>query len=246
MNAFVTGGSRGIGRAIVLKFAEEGYGCAFTYIGNEEKARETVSLAREKNPEGKIAAYKLDLKDSSAAESLAEQVIDEYGDVGIIVNNAATVRNNAAAFMSDDEWNEVIATNLSGPFFVIRSFLMHLISNRFGRIINISSLAQDGCSGQANYAASKAGIIGLTRTLAREYGAKNITTNIVTVGYVQTDMTGDNLAKKLHEIWLDYCPMKRIGTAEEIAGMVHYLTTEPAAFINGEFIRIAGGLSYIP
>jgi 3-oxoacyl-[acyl-carrier protein] reductase len=246
MNVFITGGSRGIGRAIVLKFAEEGYGCAFTYVGNEEKAKETVALALEKNPETKIKAYKLDLKDSGAIETLADEVIDEYGEVGVVVNNAATVRNNAAAFMSDDEWNDVITTNLSGPFFVIRSFLMHLISNRFGRIINISSLAQDGCSGQVNYAASKSGLIGLTRTLAREYGAKNITANIVTVGYVQTDMTGDNLAKKLHEIWLDYCPMKRVGTAEEIAGMVHYLTTEPAAFINGEYIRVSGGLSYIP
>ena len=115
--------------------------------------------------------------------------------------------------------------------FLERSWLWR---DKFGRIINISSLAQDGCSGQANYAASKAGLIGLSNTIGREYGIKGITSNVVTVGYVQTDMTGDHLAEKLHEVWMKYCPMQRIGTADEIAGMVHYLTTENAGFINGE------------
>ncbi|HEQ71396.1 MAG TPA: SDR family oxidoreductase, partial [Spirochaetia bacterium] len=142
--------------------------------------------------------------------------------------------------------NDVIQTNLSGPFFIIRAFLMHMISNRKGRIINISSLAQDGASGQVNYAAAKAGLIGLTRTLAREYGSKGITCNIVTVGLVETDMTRDHLAEQLSKIWLDYCPMKRIGRASEIASMVHYLTTEDAGFINGEVIRVSGGLTYVP
>ena len=123
---------------------------------------------------------------------------------------------------------------------------MHFLSFRFGRIINISSLSQGGSSGQVNYAASKAGLTGLTNTIAREYGSKGITTNIVTVGYVETDMTKKNLAEKLHEIWLQYCPMKRMGTAEEIAGLVHYLTTENAGFINGENIKVSGGLTYAP
>lgn len=246
MNVFVTGGSRGIGRGIVLKFIEEGYGCAFTYLGREEKARETLDLAKKINKDVPVRAYRLNVADSSQVETVAEQAIDDFGDIHVVVNNAAIVKNNAAAFMGDDEWDTVIAANLSGPFYVIRAFLMHFLSNRFGRIINISSLAQDGCSGQANYAASKAGLIGLTNTIGREYGSKGITANIVTVGYVQTDMTGDHLAEKLHKVWLDYCPMGRIGTAEEIAGMVHYLTTKNAGFINGEVIRVAGGLTYIP
>jgi 3-oxoacyl-[acyl-carrier protein] reductase len=246
MNAFVTGGSRGIGRAIVIKFIQEGYGCGFTYVGKEEKARETEQLARDINPEARIRSYKMNAGVSSDVEKVTEQAIDDFGDIHVVVNNAAVVRNNAAAFMEDDEWDTVIQTNLSGPFYVIRGFLMHFLSNKFGRIINISSLAQDGCSGQANYAASKAGLIGLSNTIGREYGIKGITSNVVTVGYVKTDMTGDHLAEKLHQVWMDYCPMRRIGTGEEIAGMVHYLTTEHAGFINGEVIRVAGGLTYIP
>ena len=156
MNVFVTGGSRGIGRAIVLKFIKEGCGCAFTYVGNEEKAKETEQLAREINSEAVIRSYKLNIGKSDEVEQIVEQAIKDFGDIHVVVNNAAVVRNNAAAFMGDDEWDTVIQTNLSGPFYVIRSFLMHFLSNKFGRIINISSLAQDGCSGQANYAASKA------------------------------------------------------------------------------------------
>ncbi len=246
MNAFVTGGSRGIGRAIVLKMVKEGYGCAFTYVGNETAAEETIKQAGEINQEAAVKSYRLDVRSSSEVEAVVEKAIDDFENIEITVNNAGIVHNNAAALMSDEDWDSVIAANLSGPFYVIRSFLMHFLSNKKGRIINISSLAQDGASGQANYAASKAGLIGLTRTLAREYGAKGITANIVTVGYVQTDMTNDHLAEKLRQIWLEYCPIKRVGTAEEIAGLVHYLTTDEAGFINGEVIRVAGGLTYIP
>lgn len=244
--AFVTGGSRGIGRAIVLRLVTDGVPSAFTYVGNEAAARETERLAREANPNVTVKAYRLDVKESSAVERAAEQAVEDFGNVGIIVNNAGIVRNNAAALMSDEEWQEVIAANLSGPFYVIRGFLMHLIGNRWGRIINISSLAQEGSSGQANYAAAKAGLIGLTKTLAREYGPKGITSNIVTVGYVETGMTDEHMAKKLHDAWLEYCPLKRIGTAEEIASLVRYLSTEEAGFINGEVIRVAGGISYVP
>jgi 3-oxoacyl-[acyl-carrier protein] reductase len=244
--AFVTGGSRGIGRAIVLRLIEEGIPTAFTYVGNEEAARETVSRAAAGKSPAVVKSYRLDVKDSGAVEKVADQVMDEFPNLGIVVNNAGIVRNNTAAMMSDEQWREVIAADLSGPFFVIRSFLAHLMSKRWGRIINISSLAQDGSSGQVNYAAAKAGLIGLTRTLAREYGPRGITSNVVTVGYVETDMTDRHMATKLHDIWMEYCPMKRVGTAEEIASLVLYLAGEEAGFINGEVIRVAGGLSYAP
>jgi 3-oxoacyl-[acyl-carrier protein] reductase len=246
MNAFVTGGSRGIGRAITLKFIKEGYGCAFTFAGNQTAADETIRMAREINPDAFVKSYKMDVKDSNEVEEVINTAIDDFETIEVVVNNAGVVKNNAAALMSDEEWQEVVATNLSGPFYVIRGFLMHFISNRMGRIVSISSLAQTGASGQVNYAAAKAGLVGMTNTIAREYGAKNITANIVTVGYVETEMTSDHLAEKLHDIWMQYCPMRRIGTAEEIASMVHYLTTEEAGFINGENIEVAGGLSYIP
>jgi 3-oxoacyl-[acyl-carrier protein] reductase len=246
MNAFVTGGSRGIGRAIVVKLASQGWNTAFTYVSNKEEAEETRRLAASANGEVETTAYALDVRDSSAVEETVEKAIDSFDTVHAVVNNAAMLRNNAAAVMSDEEWDQVIAANLSGPFYVIRAFLMHFLSEKSGRIINISSLAQDGASGQINYAASKAGLIGLTKSIAREYGAKGITCNIVTVGLVQTDMVRDNLAEKLSEIWLQYCPMKRLGTADEIASLVHYLTTPEAGFINGEIIRVSGGLTYVP
>ncbi len=246
MNAFVTGGSRGIGRDIVLKFVSAGYGCAFTYAGNEAAAAETVRLAAEINSTVQLKSYKLNLMDKSGIENVVEEALSDFENIHIVVNNAAIVRDNAAALMADEEWDDVIHTNLSGPFYVIRSFLMHFISNRYGRIINISSLSMDGSSGQVNYAASKAGLVGLSNTVAREYGAKNITSNIVVVGYVPTEMTEKHFAEKLKEVWMEYCPMRRTGTGMEIAETVHFLTTEKAGFINGEVIRVSGGLTYAP
>jgi 3-oxoacyl-[acyl-carrier protein] reductase len=246
VNAFITGGSRGIGRAIVLKMVKEGVGCAFTYMENEEAAEETRRLAAETDRAVAVRAYRLDVKKAADVESVVERTIGDFGDIHVAVNNAGALRNNAAAIMSNEEWEEVIAADLSGPFYVIRSLLMHFLSNRKGRIINISSLAEEGASGQANYAAAKAGLIGLTKTLAKEYGAKGITSNVVTVGYVPTDMTGGGgRSEELRRTWVANCPMKRMGTAEEIASLVHYLSTEEAGFINGEVIRVSGGLTYV-
>ncbi|MCK5218028.1 SDR family oxidoreductase [bacterium] len=246
MNVIITGGSRGIGRAMVLKMAAAGHGCAFTYVSNENAAKETLELAREVNPEVKIKYYPMELKAPDKVEKTIETIIGDFEDITAVINNAAMVRNNAAAMMSNEEWDEVIATNLSGPFYVIRSLLMHFLSNRKGKIINISSLAQAGCSGQINYATSKSGLIGMTQTLAKEYGAKGVTANVVTVGYVPTDMTKNHLAESLHKFWLQHCPMKKAGSAEDIANLVNFLISEEANFINGEVIRVSGGLTYAP
>lgn len=240
MNIFVTGGSRGIGRDIVLKMVKEGWNVAFTYRSNKAEAQATVERALDINAEATVTAYPLDVKNADDVEEVVSHVLDDFEDIHAVVNNAAMLRNNAAALMSDSEWDEVIATNLSGPFYVIRAFLMHFIPAHAGRIINISSLAQDGASGQINYAASKAGLIGLTKSLAREYGPKGITCNIVTVGLVETDMVRDNMSEELSKVWLQYCPMKRLGSPEEISSLVHYLTTPEAGFINGEVIRVSG------
>jgi 3-oxoacyl-[acyl-carrier protein] reductase len=245
VNAFVTGGSRGIGRAIVLKMVREGTGCAFTYARNERAAGETLELAAGINAAAAVRSYRLDVRNPADVESVVEEAVGEFGDIHAVVNNAGLLRNNAAALMSNEEWEEVIAADLSGPFYVTRSLLMHFLSNRKGRIVNISSLAQEGASGQANYAAAKAGLIGLTKTLAKEYGAKGITANVVTVGYVPTDMTSGGRSEELYKTWKANCPMKRMGTAEEIASLVHYLCTEEAGFINGEVIRVSGGLTYV-
>jgi 3-oxoacyl-[acyl-carrier protein] reductase len=246
MNIFVTGGSRGIGRAIVLKMAREGWGCAFGYVSDRACAEETIAQAMAQSPKATVRCYQMDCKNSGSVEKAVEAAIADFGDIHALVNNAAVVRNNAAALMSDAEWDEVIATNLSGTFYAVRSFLMHFISNRSGRIISISSLAAQGSSGQINYSASKAGLIGLTKTLAKEYGPKGITSNLVTVGYVETDMTKNHMADSLREFWLKFCPLKKVGNAGDIANAVFFLASEQGGFINGEEIRVAGGLTYAP
>ncbi len=246
MNAFVTGGSRGIGRDIVLKFVRQGWGVGFSYVGNKAKADETIQMAKDINPAVKVVAYQLDVKDSGQVENIVDQATMDFDDITALVNNAAVVKNNAAALMSNEEWDEVIATDLTGPFYMARSFLMHFISNKKGRIINISSLAQHGISGQVNYAAAKAGLIGMTQTLAKEYGPKGITSNVVTVGYVQTDMTQDSMADHLHEYWMKHCPLKRVGSGDDIANAVYFLCSDEGSFINGEVLRVSGGLTYAP
>lgn len=242
----ITGGSRGIGRALVFKFMENGWDCAFTYVSNKGAAQETRDLAAEKYPGQMIKYYQLDVKSSTKVDQVLESVLTDFENIQALINNAAVVKNNAAVMMSDEEWDEVLATNLSGPFFLIRNLLMHFIANRSGRIINLSSLAQDGCSGQVNYAASKSGLIGMTKTLAKEYGPKGVTANVVTVGYVETEMTQEHMAQSLHDFWMKHCPLKRVGSAEDIANMVYFLCSEEGGFINGEVIRISGGLTYAP
>ena len=238
--AFVTGGSRGIGRGIVRALVQDGYDVAFTYASKAEAAEE---LAAEL-PQTK--AYQMNLQNAAQIEKVAEQVLMDFDNIGVVVNNAAMLHNNAAAIMSNQEWDEVIAADLSGPFYVIRSFLMHMISNRFGRIINISSLAQDGVSGQVNYAAAKAGLLGMTKSLSREYGPKGITSNVVSVGLIDTDMSREHAQDEMVKLLLNYCPLRRYGEIDEVAAVVRFLAGPDAAYINGESIRVAGGLSYVP
>ncbi len=246
MNAFVTGGSRGIGRAIVLRFVKEGWGVAFTYSSNQAAADETIAQAKIVNPQAKVKAYQLELSDAGKIETVIDDAIKDFGDITAAVNNAAVLRNNAAALMSNDEWEDVIRVNLSGPFYVSRSFIMHFLSQRKGRLVHISSISAGGSSGQINYAASKAGLEGMSRTISKEYGKKGITSNIVTVGYVPTDMTNDHMVDSLKEYWLKHCPARRVGTPEEIAATVYFLCSDEAAFISGENIQLGAGLTYAP
>jgi 3-oxoacyl-[acyl-carrier protein] reductase len=219
----------------------QGGACAFTYVNNRGAAEETLSLARSVLQQHGCSITD-GLKIFRYVEQAAEQAIADFG-IFMLVNNAAIVRNNAAAMMSDREWDEVIATNLSGAFYAVRSFLMHFISNRNGRIISLSSLADQGCSGQINYSASKAGLVGLTRTLAKEYGPKGIRSNIVTAGYVRTDMTDAHMSESLLNAWQKFCPIKRACETDDIANAVHFLASDQAGFINGEELRVSGGLT---
>lgn len=246
MSVVISGGSRGIGATLVKRFAAAGWNVAFTYVSRRESANAVIEECRAASPEATVRAYQLDLRDPDAIDRFAEQAIDDFGDVRAVVNNAATIEDGPAVTMTNECWTKVIDANLSGPFYLTRAFLMHFLSNRSGRIVFISSLAQYGSSGQANYAAAKAGLNGLSQTLAKEYGRKGITSNIVTVGLVPTDMAGEGVPEASKRFWLDHCPAGRMGTADDIAGAVLYLCGDEASFITGENLRVAGGLTYAP
>ncbi len=243
---FVTGGSRGIGAGIVEGAVAAGHDVAFTYVANPEAAERTRAKAAALRPGAQVRAYKLDVKDSAAVEAVADQVLEDFETMHVIVNCAGVNKDNLVISMADEEWREVMATNLDGPFFVCRQFLPTLLANKFGRIINISSIQHEGGTGQANYAAAKAGLHGLTKTLAKEYGRKGITSNVIVPGFFDTDMTRETMPQVNKDYWKMYAPVPkgRMGKVEEAAALVNFLASEQAAFINGEVIALTGGLGW--
>jgi NAD(P)-dependent dehydrogenase (short-subunit alcohol dehydrogenase family) len=243
---FVTGGSRGIGAAIVLQIARSGHDAAFTYLENESSARDVEQQARNIRPQGKFKAYRLDVRKSSEVEAVGDLVLEDFGTIDVVVANAGMNRNNLAVSMTDDEWQSVIDTNLTGPFYVCRHFLPTFLANRFGRFILISSLGATGVSGQANYSASKAGLLGLSATLAKEYGRKGITSNVVSPGFFETDMTRAGMSDSNREFWMTYCPLGRLGELSEVAEVVTFLASPAAGYINGQELRVNGGLGWAP
>jgi NAD(P)-dependent dehydrogenase (short-subunit alcohol dehydrogenase family) len=243
---FVTGGSRGIGEAIVLEAIREGHDVAFTYLARQEQAQEVVERARRLRPEGRCRAYQLDVRDSAAVEKVSDQVLEEFDTVHAVVANAGVNVNNLAVSMSDAEWTTVIDTNLTGAFYVCRQFLPTFLGNGFGRIILISSIGAHGVSGQANYAASKAGLLGLSAALAKEYGRKGITSNVVIPGFFETDMTREGMSESNRSFWLQYCPVGRVGDLGEVSKVVMFLASAAASFVNGQALGVTGGLDWAP
>jgi NAD(P)-dependent dehydrogenase (short-subunit alcohol dehydrogenase family) len=243
---FVSGGSRGIGRAIVLQAVAEGHDVAFTYVGREDAATETRAEALRLRPDARCQAYQLDVKDSAAVERVGDAVLDEFDTVDVAVANAGINRNGLAAHMSDEDWDDVIRTNLTGSFFVARQFLPTMIANRFGRILFMSSLGHSGVSGQANYCASKAGLHGLCAALAKEYGRRGITANCIVPGFFDTDMTREGMSEQNKSFWNQYCPVGRMGELSEVAKLAMFLASEGASFVNGQAIPVTGGLDWAP
>jgi len=248
MMYFVTGGSRGIGANVVTEAVKRGHDVAFTFLSGEGRARDVAERAQQLRPESKVRHYRLDVKSSAEVEKVIDQVIEDFGTIEVVVNNAGVNRDNVLASMSDEEWNEVLATNLTGAFYVCRQALPTMMRNRFGRIINVSSLVSGGAAGQANYAASKAGLNGLTQSLAKEYGRKGITANVVLPGFFETDMTRESLPEHMRAFWRNYCPMPkgRSGELEELSSVIHFLASKEAAFVNGQVIHVTGGLDWGP
>jgi NAD(P)-dependent dehydrogenase (short-subunit alcohol dehydrogenase family) len=243
---FVTGGSRGIGAAIVLSAARAGHDVAFTYVREEEAAVEVCRQAAALRPEGRFRAYRLDVARSAEVEAVGDRVLADFETVDVLVANAGVNKPNLVVSMSDEEWQTVLDTNLSGAFYVCRHFLPTLLANRFGRILLIASLGTTGVSGQANYCASKAGLLGLSATLAKEYGRRGITSNVISPGFFETDMTRAGMSVSNREFWVRHNPLGRLGELPEIADLVTFLVSPAAAYINGQEIHVDGGLGWAP
>jgi NAD(P)-dependent dehydrogenase (short-subunit alcohol dehydrogenase family) len=248
MRFFVTGGSRGIGAQIVLAAARAGYDVAFTYRSDAEAAQRVTEQAQAEAPECGIRAYRLDVRDSEAVDAVADRAQADLGDITVVVNNAGVVRAGLAASLSDDDWREVLDTHLSGAFYVCRAFLPTMLALGSGRIINMSSVVAGGMSGMANYAAAKAGLHGLTRTLAKEYGRKGISANCVVAGPVDTDMAQAHLSDTASVLRRSHAPTPegRLGDPARLAQTVLFLASEAAGDINGAEIVVSGGMDWLP
>lgn len=245
MTVFITGGSRGIGAATVLEAIGQGHDVAFTYLQRQDEAEQVVRRARELDPGRTCRAYQLDTRDSAAVEAVGDRVLDDFDTVDAVIANAGIYRSGLAAMLSDEEWHEVIDTNLTGTFFVCRQFLPAFIANGRGCFVMISSISQGGAAGLVSYAASKSGLIGLSGALAREYGRRGIRSNVLVPGLFDTDMTAP-MPEAGRRFWESFCPLGRIGTLDEIAKTILFLTSDAAGFINGAAIPITGGLDWTP
>jgi len=237
----VTGGSRGIGRAACLRFARDDASIIFVHYDPDDlKANETLGLLDRMGVEAK--AEKLDVSSFEAVEESFKEVVREFGRVDVLVNNAGITRDTFLMRMSVDQWDEVLTVNLKSVFNCTKAVVRSMIRERSGRIVNISSLVgQIGNSGQANYAASKAGILGFTKSVAKELATRGITVNAVAPGFIDTEMT-EKLPDKAKEAFLTQIPMGRIGKPDEVAEAVYWLASQGATYITGQVIHVNGGL----
>ena len=240
--AIVTGGATGIGKAVVEHLAREGFEIVFSYFSHDRLARDLVGRL-EAECGARCSAFSCDVRDPERVRALFQAGMDFLGDLDVLVNNAGITRDANLMTMDAESWNLVLDTNLTGTFNMTKAVVTTLLRKRSGNIVNISSVAgKIGLPGQSNYAASKAGLIGFTRSLAKELASRNITVNAVSPGFIETDMTAE-LSERYRDQLSQQIPMARFGRPEEVAALVHYLTLPEARYITGQSFIIDGGLS---
>jgi len=236
----VTGGTRGIGKSIVLEFARQGATVAFTYRSSASKAE---ALEAEIKDKGQLAkGYQVDAGNFEKVQGLIDDIIKEFGRLDVIVNNAGITKDTLLLRMGEEHWDEVIQTNLNSVFYTTKAALRPMLKQRSGSFINISSVVGlQGNAGQANYAASKAGVIGFTKSVAREVGSRNIRANVVAPGFIATEMT-DQLPEKELNAWLENIPLKRAGSPEDVAQLCVFLASDMSTYVTGQVYNVDGGM----
>lgn len=236
----VTGGSRGIGKAIVEKCVSEGAKVAFTYLSSAEKANAIIDELAKKG--GEVKAFKSNAADYDSAQQLVEDVIAAFGTIDVLVNNAGITKDNLLMRMTEEMWDDVININLKSVFNLTKAVQRTMLKARSGSIINMSSVVGvSGNPGQANYAASKAGIIGFSKSIAQELGSRNIRCNAIAPGFIETEMT-DKLDEKVVQEWRNSIPLKRGGTPEDVANLVVFLGSNLSTYITGQTLHVCGGM----
>ena len=237
---FVTGGSRGIGKEVALKFAENGYNVVINYVSSKTNVEELKSEFESKGV--KTLIMQADVTDKEAIDEVVKKAIEEFGSIDVLVNNAGITRDNLLMRMSEEEFDKVIEINLKGTYIVTKAVTKYMMKKRKGSIINLSSVVGvAGNAGQCNYSASKAGIIGFTKSVAKELASRNIRSNAVAPGFIETDMTAvlsDEVKESIH----NQIPLKRMGTAKEVANLIYFLGSEESSYITGQVINIDGGM----
>lgn len=238
--ALVTGGSRGIGKSIALRLARDGSFVVVNYTKNEDAAREVLSEIEKAGGNGKICRFSV--SDFDTVQEEVERIVKEQGGLHILVNNAGITHDTLLLRMKFEDWENVITTNLNGVFNCTRAVTRIMMKQRYGKIVNITSVVGEmGNSGQTNYAASKAGIIGFTKAAAREMAPRSITVNAVSPGFIETDIT-NNLPEEIRNQYIEKIPLGRFGSPEDVAGVVAFLTSDEASYITGEVVRVNGGI----
>ena len=238
--ALVTGASRGIGRAIAIRLASEGAAVAINYAGNAKAAEEVKSIIEAAG--GKAMLVQADVSSAESVEAMIKEVVEAFGGIDILVNNAGITRDGLLMRMKEEDWDAVINTNLKGVFYCTKAVSKLMMKKRAGRIVNMASVVGlTGNAGQANYAAAKAGVIGFSKTMAKELASRGITVNMVAPGYIDTDMTAV-LSESVRETMVSGIPLGRAGTPEDVANAVLFLVSDDASYITGQVINVDGGM----